>query len=63
MWCQIISSSSQTAISPCDDYLPVTTFCPCPEVVIISDILCTNWLICLTVAFLKNRPQKTIRYK
>ena len=28
------------AISPCDDYLPVTIFCPCPEVVIISDILC-----------------------
>ena len=41
MWCQIISSSSQTAISPCDNYLPVTIFCPCPEVVIISDILCT----------------------
>ena len=40
MWCQIISSSSQKAISPCDDYLPVTIFCPCPEVVIISDILC-----------------------
>ena len=28
------------AISPCDDYLPVTIFSPCPEVVIISDILC-----------------------
>ena len=41
MWCQIISSSSQMAISPCDDYLPVTIFCPCPEVVIISDILCS----------------------
>ena len=42
MWCQIISSSSQTAISPCDDYLPVTIFCPCPKVVIISDILCNT---------------------
>ena len=42
MWCQIISSSSQTAISPCDDYLPVTIFCLCPEVVIISDILCRH---------------------
>ena len=49
MWCQIISSSSQTAISPCDDYLPVTILCPCPEVVIISDILCSRkavgWLL------------------
>ena len=42
MWCQIISSSSQTAISPCDNYRPVTIFCPCPEVVIISDILCSG---------------------
>ena len=42
MCCQIISNSSQTAILPCDDYLPVTTFCPCPEVVIISDILCSD---------------------
>ena len=47
MWSQIISSSSQTPLSPCDNYLPVTIFCPCPEVVIISDILCSDkgtWL-------------------
>ena len=49
MWCQIISSSSQTAISPCDDYLPVTTFCPCPEVVIISDILCILFFFIIDV--------------
>ena len=42
MWCQIISSSSQTPLSPCDNYWPVTIFCPCPEVVIISDILCSS---------------------
>ena len=43
MWCQIISSSSQTPkmdILPSDNYRPVTIFKPCPEVVIISDNYC-----------------------
>ena len=42
MWSQIISSSSQTPLSPCDNYRPVTIFEPCPEVVIISDIYCNK---------------------
>ena len=29
-------------LSPCDNYRPVTTFWPCPEVVTISDKHCTN---------------------
>ena len=33
---------SKIALSPCNNYRPVTIICPCPEVVIISDILCTD---------------------
>ena len=58
MWCQIISSSSQTAISPCDDYLPVTIFCPCPKVVIISDILCITEKSLVNFSDIWNYPLK-----
>ena len=36
------SPSFLSTLSPCDNYRPVTIFEPCPEVVIISDILCIN---------------------
>ena len=43
MWCQIISSSSQTpqmAILPSDNYCLMTIFLPCHKVVIISNTHC-----------------------
>ena len=39
--CQI----STLELSTCDNYLPVTIFWPCPEVVIISDKHCTDKLL------------------
>ena len=41
---------SKIALSPCDNYRPVTIFCPCPEVVIISDILCKFTPLSMTSA-------------
>ena len=36
---------STQELTPCDNYLPVTIFWPCPEVVIISDNYCTHLLL------------------